>query len=310
MQAAIHTESASIVDFRQLRYFVALAETLHFGRAAERLHITQPPLSRQIAALEADLSVQLVARHSRHVELTPAGVDFYEHAVRLLADAERAGGSARAIAAGASGALRLGFTMYAAFNLLPRLVRRFSDAHPRIMLGLEEILPRDLEQALLEQRIDAGIGMPLGRPGRLDYRPLVREPLCAVLPATHALAGQSTVDVGRLADQPFVTLPRTTAPALHEAVLACCAAHGFVPHIRLETHLQQTIVTLVAEGLGVALVPVSLARLRMDDVVFAAIDHSPAIEQGLYWRRDDPNPCVAAFIERAAALAGPGIPTG
>lgn len=291
------------MDFRQLRYFVALAETLHFGRAAERLHITQPPLSRQIASLEATLSVQLFARHSRHVELTPAGADFYEHAVRLLADAERAGDSARATAAGATGALRLGFAMYAAFSLLPRLVRGFSDAHPRITLSLEEILPRDMDQALLERRIDVGLGMPMGRPGRLEYKPLVREPLCAVLPATHPLAGRATVDVGLLAGEPFVTLPRTTAPALHEAVLACCAAHGFVPRIRLETHLQQTIVTLVAEGLGVALVPASLARLRMDDVVFAGIDHSPSIEQGVYWRCDDDNPCLAAFIQGAQSLA-------
>ncbi|KEZ79155.1 LysR family transcriptional regulator [Salinisphaera hydrothermalis] len=291
------------MDFRQLRYFVALAETLHFGRAAARLHITQPPLSRQIAALEETLSVQLVARHSRHVELTPAGADFYAHAVRLLADFERAGDSARATAAGAAGELRLGFAMYAAFSLLPRLVRGFSDDHPRITLGLEEILPRDIEQALVEQRIDIGIGMPIGRPGRLEYRPLAREPLCAVLPATHPLAGQATVDVARLADEPFVTLPRTTAPALHDAVLTCCAAHGFVPRIRLETHLQQTIVTLVAEGLGVGLVPASLARLRMDGAVFAAIDQSPPIEQGLYWRRGDDNPCLAAFIESAQTRA-------
>ncbi|AWN14560.1 LysR family transcriptional regulator [Salinisphaera sp. LB1] len=291
------------MDFRQLRYFVVLAETLHFGRAAERLHITQPPLSRQIAALEAKLSVPLFTRHSRHVELTPAGADYYRHAVRLLADAERAGESARATAAGAMGTLRLGFAMYAAFSLLPRLVRRFSDAHPRITLSLEEMLPRDTEQALLEQRIDVGLGMPMGRPGPLDYRPLLHEPLCAVLPADHALAGGATVDVRRLAGEPFVTLPRTTAPSLHEAVLACCSAHGFAPSIRLETHLQQTIVSLVAEGLGVALVPASLARLRLDDVVFAAIEHSPSIEQGLYWRRDDDNPGLAAFIESAVALA-------
>ncbi|MGB7756650.1 MAG: LysR family transcriptional regulator [Salinisphaera sp.] len=293
------------MDFRQLRYFVALAETLHFGRAAERLHITQPPLSRQIAALENKLSVTLFARHSRHVELTSAGADFYQHAVRLLADAERAGDSARAIAAGATGTLRLGFAMYAAFSLLPRLVRGFSTAQPRITLGLEEILPRDMDQALREQRIDVGLGMPTGRPGHLGYKPLVREPLCAVLPATHTLAGGATVDVRLLADEPFVTLPRTTAPVLHEAVLACCGAHGFVPRIRLETHLQQTIVALVAEGLGVALVPASLARLRMDDVVFPAIDHSPSIEQGVYWRSNDDNPCLAAFIESAASLATP-----
>lgn len=291
------------MDFRQIRYFVALAETLHFGRAAERLHITQPPLSRQIAALEDTLSARLVERHSRHVELTPAGADFYEHALRLLSDAEQAGESARAIAAGAAGKLRLGFAMYTAFNLLPRLAGHFSDAHPQITLSLEEILPRDLENALLESRTDIGIGMPAARPGRLVYRPLVREPLCAVLPRSHALAGSDTIDVAALAGEPFITLPRTTAPALQGAILDCCMTHGFVPKARLEPHLQQTIIALVAEGLGVALVPSSLARLHIDGAVFVAADHSPLIEQGLYWRRDDSNPCLAAFIDCAQALA-------
>ncbi|WP_423823247.1 LysR family transcriptional regulator [Salinisphaera sp. SPP-AMP-43] len=291
-----------MMNFRQLRYFVALAETQHFGQAAARLHITQPPLSRQIAALEQDLGVRLFERHSRHVALTPAGDDFYRHALRLLADAERASQSARATEAGAIGELRLGFAMYAAFSLLPRLVRVFSAARPRITLSLEEILPRDMEQAVLEHRLDIGIGMPLGRPGRLDYRALAREPLCAVLPRSHPQADAPVVDVAGLADEDFITLPRSTAPALHEAVLECCAAHGFVPRIRLETHLQQTIVSLVAEGLGVALVPASLSRLRMDEIVFVAIDGSPLIEQGLYWRRDEADARVAAFIECAETL--------
>lgn len=295
------------MDFRQLRYFVALADTLHFGRAAERLHITQPPLSRQIAALENSVGAPLVERHSRHVALTPAGIAFYDRAQRLLADAEGAAQVARATAAGAEGGLRLGFTMYAAFHLLPRLVRQFSECYPRITLGLEETLPRDLSDALLAQRVDIGIGMPMTRHGALAYRRLAREPLCAVLPATHPLVAQRTVDVAALAGEPFITLPRTTAPALHEAVVNCCAAHGFSPDIRLETHLQQTIVSLVAEGLGVALVPASLARLRIDGAVFVAIDAAPTIEQGLYWRPADNNPCLARFIDCAEALAGEAV---
>lgn len=282
-----------------MRYFVALAETLHFGRAAQRLHITQPPLSRQIAALERQLSVRLFRRHSRAVALTPAGADFYRHAVRLLADAERAQGSARAIARGASGELRLGFTMYAAWNVLPKLVRAFSAAHPQVALALEETLPRDLEQALAEGRADAGISLPLARPTRLRYRALCREPLWAVVPRTHPLARCRRIAVSDLADEPFVTFPRSTAPALHEAVTTCCEGHGFTPSIRLETHLQQTIINLVAEGLGVSLVPGSIRRIRLPGAAFRPIIDPPLIEQGLYWHAENSNPCLAALLSCA-----------
>lgn len=291
------------MDFRQLRYFVALAETLHFGRAAERLHITQPPLSRQIAGLENSLSVRLFERHSRRVALTPAGTDFYTHALALLAAAERAGQSARATATGARGQLRLGFTMYAAFNLLPRIVRRFGDSNPEVALGLEETLPRDLQTALNSGHADVGIGMLLPRPAHLAYRTLGHEPLCAVLPHGHRLANQANIPVSALAGESFVTLPPTTAPFLHEAVIHCCRQAGFLPRIRLETHLQQTIVALVGEGLGVALVPASLSRIRMDNVVFREIDDSPQIEQGLYWREDNDNPCLSAFLACSQAVA-------
>lgn len=293
------------MDLRQLRYFVTLAETLHFGRAAERLHITQPPLSRQIAALEEALGTSLFTRHSRAVALTPAGEHFLGHARRLLSDLELAVHTTRTAAEASRRTLRIGFTMYAAWNLLPGLVRAYSDTWPDDTLTLDETLPRDLQQALMSGEADAGISFPLLVGSSLHYRPLYREPLCAVLPEDHPRADDERVAVAALADEAFVTFPATTAPALHEAVMTCCRAARFAPRIRLEAHLQQTIVNLVAEGLGVALVPDSMRRMRLAGAVFRPLDESPTIEQGLYWHPRNANPALASLLSCAGTIEAP-----
>ena len=292
------------MTLRQLRYFVTLAETLHFGQAAERLHVTQPPLSRQIAALEQEIGARLLDRHSRSVTLTAAGVELQRRAIRLLSEVDHMAHSVRATAGGLQGELRLGFTMYAAWKILPSLVRRVEQAFPDIALKLEEIRAEELGDALREARIDAGIGLPLQKPRELGYASLLREPLCAVLPTDHRLAHAAEVVVSDLAMDDFITLPRRTAPALHDAVLSCCQQHGFSPRIRFETHLQQTIVALVGEGFGVSLVPATMAKMQSDHVVFRAITASPEIEQRLYWRKDNHNPCLPALRRCASELAG------
>lgn len=292
-----------MIDFRQLRYYTVLAETLHYGRAAQQLHITQPPLSRQIAALEAELGVVLLARTSRAVSLTLAGEQFYRHAKGLLADLDNAMRTAQATARGERGELRLNFTMSAAWNLLPRLIKAYSGERPAVSLRLNETLPRDLQAALNSGSADIGIAFPAHLPGHLRYLPLHSEPLCAVLPSTHPLAAQACIDVAWLADERFVSFPSSTAPALHEALLSCCQQQGFSPHIHLETHLQQTIVNLVAEGLGVSLVPDSMRRMQLAGAVFRPLLASPRVEQGLYWNSANSNPCLPGFIECAQRLA-------
>lgn len=293
------------MDVRRLQYFIALAETLHFGRAAQRLHITQPPLSRQIATLESALGTPLFTRNSRSVALTSAGEDFYCHARRLLSELDLAVHSAQATARGEQGELRIGFTMYAAWNVLPQLLKRYAGQHSGVRLSLCETLPRDLQQALNAGEIDLGIAFPSPVAAPLDYRALFCEPLCAVLPATHPLAGKSHIDAGALSAEPFVTFPRSTAPALHAAVTACCEQAGFEPNIRLETHLQQTIVNLVAAGFGVALVPNSMRRMQLPDAVFKPLSDSPQIEQGLFWNSRNANPCLAEFLECAESSVDP-----
>lgn len=287
------------MEIRQLRYFVAVAETLHFGRAAQRLHMTQPPLSRQMAALEDALGTPLLLRTSRSVALTPAGVDFYRHAQRLLADLELAVSSAQATARGARGELLIGFTMYAAWNVLPPLLKRFTDAQPEVRLTLSETLSRDQHAALSSGEIDIGLGFPAPVAEPLEYRALFREPLCAVLPASHPLAAETRIPARELAHERFVIFPRKTAPALHAAVTDCCLRAGFEPNIRLETHLQQTIVNLVAADFGVALVPDSMRRMQLPGAVFRPLIESTQIEQGLFWNTRNPNPCLPGFLAGA-----------
>lgn len=295
-----------MIDLRQLRYFKVLGETLHFGQAAELLHISQPPLSRQIAALERTLGVPLLARNSRTARLTPAGRRFHEQTRTLLDALDRAVRDAQATARGERGQLRLGFTMLAAWNVLPRLLKDYADAHPDVDVALTEVVPRDLAAALAAGDADLGITFPGRLPPTLSYLPLHSEPLCAVLPAGHRLAQAAAVPVGELAGEPFVTFPASTAPALHEVVSACCRTHGFAPKARLETDLQQTIVNLVAAGLGVSLVPDSMRRMQLPGAVFRPLVASPRLELGVAWRIGNDNPCLPGFLAHARALAATG----
>lgn len=287
------------IDFRQLRYFVALADTLHFGRAAAQLHISQPPLSRQVAALEEELGVSLFKRSTRQVELTAAGHHFQEQAVRIIKALDTAVRSTQAIERGELGALRVGFTMSAAWSVLPPLIKLYGDVYPGADVQLSEVLPRELNDALISGNVDIGIAFPWQRPRGLEYLAVHAEPLCAVVPAGHRLAQGGEIAVGDLAGEPFITFPAATAPALHELVIGYCRDHGFEPRIRLETHLQQTIVNLVAEGLGVSLVPQSMSRMQLAGAAFRAVRNAPLVEQGVIWAAENGNPCLARFLECA-----------
>lgn len=288
------------MELRQLRYFLAVAEHLHFGRAAESLHITQPPLSRQIAALEQALGCSLFDRHSRAVRLTAAGQAFMEQARALLGGLDQAVRGAQASARGERGELRIGFTSMAAWALLPGLLKRYCDRYPQVQLALNEVLPRDLDALVRAGEVDLALSIPTAEPTELAYYPLAQESLCVALPATDGEASQASVALQRLADKPFIGFPRSTAPALHEAVMACCAQAGFEPKVRMRTHLQQTIVNLVAEGLGWALVPESISKLALPGVVFRPVPLSPRITYGASWVAGNRHPCLLGFL----ALAG------
>jgi DNA-binding transcriptional LysR family regulator len=291
-----------MIDIRQMRYFVALAETLHFGRAAERLHVTQPPLSRQIAALERALGVQLIERHSRHARLTAAGQRFHEDASAVLAAFDQACRSAQLVDAGELGELRIGFMMHAAHSSVPPLARRFVAAFPQVRLQLREALPPALVDSVLRGDADAGIGFDPGARRGLESRVIHVEPLCVALPAQHRLAGSGHIAMQALAGEPLITASADAVPALREAIDACYRGAGLVPQVRLEAQLQQSIVSLVAEALGIALVPASLRRLGMPGVVFVDLDDAPAIEQRIFWRPANRNPALARFLGVAGVL--------
>jgi len=292
-----------MLELRQLRYFMMLAETLHFGRAAARLHISQPPLSRQINALEKTLGVELLSRTSRHVVLTPAGRHFQERISQVFALLEATRHSTQAVARGERGSLDIGFTMSAAWNVMPPLTRLFGEIHADIHMNLQEVLPSELNAALESGSLDVGIAFPWLRTEGLEYLRIHSEPLCAVLLADHPLARHATIDVGDLAREAFVTVPEAAAPGLHERVNGCCRDHGFEPRVRFETRLQQTIINFVAEGLGVSLVPASLSKINLPGAIFRPLKKTRMVEQGIIWASVNDNPCLSTFLDCARDFA-------
>jgi DNA-binding transcriptional LysR family regulator len=290
------------LELRQLRYFVAVAEEMHFGRAAQRLHMTQPPLSQSIQALEALLGTPLFARTSRSVTLTPAGAALLPRARQLLHDAQALPDLARRAAAGESGRLSLAFVSTADYSVLPSFLHRFRAAFPQVQIELREATT-DLQLEALEQNdIDVGLLIP-PLPDRmkdvLGYRRVLAEPLVLAAPeSAAALRTKGPLPLHAVADLPLIIFPRRIAPAFHDAILGCYRDAGLTPHIGQEAIQMQTIVGLVSAGMGIALVPQSVSNLKRPGVAYRALaDTTALIETGLAWRRDNPSPVLHAFLE-------------
>ncbi|PLZ01503.1 LysR family transcriptional regulator [Burkholderia sp. WAC0059] len=292
-----------MIDVKPLRYFVTLAETRHFGRAAVRLHLSQPPLSRQLAALEASLGVKLIERSPRSVTLTAAGERFYADARAILAAIEQAAHNARAAASGAAGALAIGFTMCAAYSVVPGYARAFGAAWPEVTLHLREVVSNDLAAQVLNGQIDAAIMFPGTGDRGLASRTIVTEPLCVALSRGHPRARARRLKIGQLAGEPFVLAAEEVAPTLRAAIVGHCRTGGFEPDVRFEVQLQQTVLSLVDEGVGVALVPESMCKAQLPGVVFRPLADAPSIEQVLVWSPGNRNPCLARFLELAGGAA-------
>jgi len=290
-----------VIDIKHLRYFVVLAETLHFGRAAMRLNLSQPPLSRQIAALESELGVALFERGTRAVTLTAAGVRFRIDACAILAALDQATRNALAASRGEQGALAVGFTMCAAYSVVPGLAQAYSASFPGVSLKIRELFADDMLSQLLDGKIDAAILFPIEPQAGLHLQELHREPLCAVLACDHRLAAATEIGIGELAGEAFVQAPREVSPTLHDAILGFCRAAGFEPQVRLEARLQQTILTLVAEGVGVALVPQSMRRTQLDGIVFKPLTDAPSIQLMMAWTEHNRNPCLPGFLSVSEA---------
>ncbi|QOY93736.1 LysR family transcriptional regulator [Massilia sp. UMI-21] len=292
------------LELRQLRHFVTVAEELHFGRAAERLHMTQPPLSQSIAGLEDLLGASLFLRNRRLVALTAAGAALLPEARRLLGDAAALPELVRRVAAGEAGRLTLAFVSTADYSVLPSILQRYRAAFPDVALVLREATSDVQAEDLLRGRIDAGFVIPpltgqaddLSNPA-LAYMKLLEEPLILCVPAG-LLRGDGPVRLRELPPLPLVIFPRAAAPALHDAILSCFRAAGITPVIGQEALQMQTIVSLVSGGMGLALVPQSVSNLMRAGVEYRALlDPTPLAELGLAWRREHASPVLRGFLE-------------
>ncbi|WP_175675162.1 LysR substrate-binding domain-containing protein [Burkholderia ambifaria] len=298
-------------DLRQWRYFVTVADERHFGRAAERLSMTQPPLSQAIRALEEALGVALFVRTKRSVALTAVGAALLPDVRRLLASADALPPLARRLARGEAGSLSLAFVSTADYGLLPSLLRAFGARYPQVRLQLAEATSDVQIDELVAGRIDAGLVIPPVPPRHaagLSYLPVVREPLVVAMPAASAPDGpeDEPVHLADLAALPLVIFPRRLAPGFYDIITGCYGAAGETPHIGQEAIQMQTIVSLVSAGMGVALVPQSLRNLRRTGVVYRPLaGDAPVVETGLVWRTGDVSPVLAGFIDvvRAHGLA-------
>ncbi len=288
------------LELRQLRYFVAVAEELHFGKAALRLHMTQPPLSQAIQALEELLGGALFIRSRRAVALSPAGHALLPEARRLLAQAASFPDLVRRAAGGEAGRLAIAFVSSADYSILPPFLRKYRTEFPDVQIALQEATSDVQIDDLLHARIDAGFLIPpLPERARveLDYMKLLAEPLILAAPTGQAGAGSGAVWLKNVPPLPLIIFPRQIAPGLHDAILGCFAAAGLTPQIGQEAIQMQTIVGLVSAGMGLALVPQSVSNLMRPGVEYRALrDATPQVETGLAWRRDNDSPVLKGFL--------------
>lgn len=286
------------MELRHLRYFSVLADELHFGRAAQRLAISQPPLSVAIRQLEESVGAQLFERNSKTVRLTPAGQALRASARRLLRQAEEAAVEARGVAAGSAGQLRVGFVGAMLYRGLPQALRAFQASHPRVRVSLAELNSGEQITELLHDRLDLGFMHSARMPQDLAARLLLTEPFVACLPAAHPLARRRWLAADALRDQPFVLFARASSPDYHERILSICAQAGFLPEVRHEVRHWLAVVSLVAQGLGVALVPQAMRRSALDGAVFRPLRGVSAQSESYgVWRAGPQNMLVEGLLQ-------------
>lgn len=300
------------MDIRQLRHALAVADTLHFGRAAERLGMTQPPLSQSILALERELGASLFLRSRRSVALTPFGRQWLDEVRPAVAAIDGLADAARRLLAGQAGRLSLSFVSTADYSVLPTIVQRYAAAFPDVRISLQEATSDVQIDALLEGQADAGIIIPSlsALPARLSYRPLLHEPLIAAVPEAWVEQGRLSIEQGRILghgwmDEPLLLFPARVSPDFHELVMGFYRAQGCEPAIQQEAIQMQTIVSLVSAGMGMALVPSSMRHLARTGTRYLPLtEPTPMLETGLAWLTANRSPTLLALIEVAAGISG------
>ncbi|MEH2072791.1 MAG: LysR family transcriptional regulator [Nostoc sp.] len=287
------------MELRHLRYFIAVAEELHFSKAAERLHIAQPPLSQQIQQLEAQLGVELFHRKTkRQVQLTQAGQVFLQEAYQLLAQLQKAIELTQKTARGEKGQLQIGFTSLVTYNLLPVILRQFQEQFPEVELILQELTTSEQERALQERRINVGFAHPPLEDNTLNQKCIQQEALIVALAETHFLAEQEKISVRSLINENFIMFPRHLGSGLYDQIVSLCQQGNFSPKVTQEAIQMQTIIGLVSAGMGIAIVPSSLQNLQRTGVVYRTVEEkTPLVETAIVWREEDITPVLHEFLQ-------------
>lgn len=294
------------MDARQLRQFVYVAEALHFGRAAERLGMTQPPLSQSIMALEREIGAALFVRTKRRVALTPFGAQWLPHVRAALEGLTALPEVARRLRDGQTGRLELSFVSTADYSILPQIVRRYTSLYPDVEIELTEATSDVQIAALLDGRGHAGIVIPPAipaLPAALMYRVLVSEPLVAAVPEAWIDQGRlswsrGAVSAAAIVDAPLIAFPRKLAPAFYDRVQDYYLSRGRRARVVQQAIQMQTIISLVSAGMGVALVPASLRHLARTGVRYLDLEKgAPSLETGIVWRRGDTTPTLVRLLD-------------
>ena len=291
------------MEFRHLFAFMAVAEERHFGRAAERLGITQPPLSRQIQQLEAELGVKLFIRNARSVSLTREGTRYLTEIRPHLTGLQRAADSARAMSRKLTGKVRVGFVSNLAYRVMPSLLESLRKAAPSVAVELFEQPGPEQLRLLRERRLDIGfVFLPVGDPG-LKFRVLFRESLVAMLPVQHPLARFQKVPLDALSKENFVLCPRYQLTGFHEIILDLCQSVGFHPSITHEASSKAAMTELVAGGMGISIVPDSASVHQHSGVLYKPLaGKSPILETAAVWLDEAMTPVLRAFLDRAVQV--------
>ena len=285
------------MELRHLKYFVAVAEEMHFGRAAKRLHIAQPPLSQQIMNLETELGVKLFDRARRTIQMTDAGIYFLKEAQQLLLHVERAAETARRIYRGQAGRLIVGFVGSVVHTFLPEGLRLFRERFPDVELVLQELNTAEQIRSLHARRIDVGFLYPDAQDSMLASQTLTQTPLMVVLPKKHVLSGRKSLHIRELAQEPFIANTRSSEPVVRDAFISLCHSAGFSPRIAQEAGNVQTVLGLVASGLGVCLLPDFIKSIRRPGVRYIPLSGSPpTVKLAAVWHSDNSSTLVKSFV--------------
>ena len=286
------------IELKQLRIFIAVAEELHFGHAAERLHMAQPALSAQVRSLESRLGVKLFQRTTRTVSLTRAGDVLLPEARAAVAQAEAAVAAARAVGGTGGDLLKIGGVDSATAGVLPTVVRSFRRGHPRIEVKVFELLSAPALHGLNTHSLDVAFVRMPPKDDFLEHRFVFSEPIVAALPADHPAASASSVPADVIAAEPLVIPARSHRPILFDVIHQYFSDAGLAPRILQEANERHMIVAMVAAGLGLSLVPQWVSQFRRDDVVYKPLeDGGPTVDVHVAWRRDETLEAVGQFLE-------------